>query len=76
MAEREGIEAEILNLRTLVPYYCGTVTGPLRCTNRVLVAQEDCLSLGYGPRLPRVSRMSSSNTWMYPFVGSGPRIPS
>lgn len=51
LAEREGIEAEILDLRTLAPYDWAAVAGSVRRTNRVLVAYEDCLSFGYGAEI-------------------------
>ncbi len=51
LAEREGIEAEILDLRTLAPYDWEAVAGSVRRTSRVLVAYEDCLSFGYGAEI-------------------------
>jgi len=51
-AQRQhGIEAEILDLRTLNPYDWEAVAASVRKTNRVIVAHEDMLSWGYGAEL-------------------------
>jgi len=48
---RQGIEAEIVDLRTLNPYDWEAITGSVRKTNRVVVAYEDSLSWGYGAEI-------------------------
>ncbi len=51
-AEREhGIEAEILDLRTLSPYDWEAIATSVKKTNRVLVAYEDMKSWGYGAEI-------------------------
>jgi 2-oxoisovalerate dehydrogenase E1 component len=51
-AEREqGIDVEILDLRTLNPYDWEAIAASVRKTNRVLIAHEDMLSWGYGAEL-------------------------
>ncbi len=47
----EGIEAEVLDLRTLSPWDWDAVAASVRRTGRVVVAQEDCLSWGYGAEI-------------------------
>ena len=48
---REGISAEILDLRTLSPYDWEAVAATVRKTNRVIVAYEDTRSWGYGAEI-------------------------
>jgi 2-oxoisovalerate dehydrogenase E1 component len=48
---RNGISAEILDLRTLSPYDWEAVAATVRKTNRVLVAYEDTRSWGYGAEI-------------------------
>ncbi len=47
----EGIEAEILDLRTLSPYDWEAIAKSVRRTGRVVVAHEDSLSWGYGAEI-------------------------
>jgi 2-oxoisovalerate dehydrogenase E1 component len=47
----EGIEAEILDLRTLSPYDWEAIAESVRRTGRALVAHEDALSWGYGAEI-------------------------
>ncbi|MFN3413387.1 MAG: alpha-ketoacid dehydrogenase subunit beta, partial [Thermoanaerobaculum sp.] len=47
----EGIEAEILDLRSLAPYDWGAIARSVKKTNRALVVHEDCLSFGYGAEI-------------------------
>jgi len=49
--ERQGVSAEILDLRTLSPYDWSAIARSIRKTNRVLVAHEDTLSWGYGAEI-------------------------
>ncbi len=46
-----GVEAEILDLRTLSPYDWEAIAESVRKTSRVIVAHEDMLSWGYGAEL-------------------------
>ena len=48
---REGVSAEIIDLRTLSPYDWDTVAASVAKTNRVLVAYEDTRSWGYGAEI-------------------------
>lgn len=48
---RQGIETEILDLRTLSPYDWEAIAASVRKTNRVIVAYEDSLSWGYGAEI-------------------------
>src|SRR5215468_2525870 len=49
--EREGISAEILDLRSLSPYDWEAIAATVRKTHRVIVAYEDMLSWGYGAEI-------------------------
>ncbi|MGH9732098.1 MAG: alpha-ketoacid dehydrogenase subunit beta, partial [Candidatus Acidiferrales bacterium] len=48
---RQGIEVEILDLRTLSPYDWESIATSVRKTSRVIVAYEDSLSWGYGAEI-------------------------
>jgi 2-oxoisovalerate dehydrogenase E1 component len=50
-AEKEGINVEIIDLRTLVPYDWNAIVETVKKTNRVIVAHEDSLSFGYGAEI-------------------------
>jgi 2-oxoisovalerate dehydrogenase E1 component len=50
-AEAEGIEVEVLDLRTLSPYDWPAVAESVRKTGKVIVAHEDCKSWGYGAEI-------------------------
>jgi 2-oxoisovalerate dehydrogenase E1 component len=45
---REGVEAEVVDLRTLVPYDEETVLESVKRTNRALIVHEAQLTLGFG----------------------------
>jgi 2-oxoisovalerate dehydrogenase E1 component len=49
--EAEGIETEILDLRTLSPYDWEAVAASVRKTGKALVAHEDSRSWGYGAEI-------------------------
>jgi 2-oxoisovalerate dehydrogenase E1 component len=51
-AHREnGIDVELIDLRTLSPYDWEAVATSVRKTSRVIVAHEDVLSWGYGAEI-------------------------
>jgi pyruvate/2-oxoglutarate/acetoin dehydrogenase E1 component len=47
----EGIEAEVIDLRTLAPLDLGCVLDSVRRTNRVVIAHEACRRGGFGGEL-------------------------
>jgi 2-oxoisovalerate dehydrogenase E1 component len=49
--QREGISAEILDLRSLSPYDWDGIAASVKKTHRVIMAYEDMLSWGYGAEL-------------------------
>jgi 2-oxoisovalerate dehydrogenase E1 component len=51
LAEEAGIEAEILDLRSLSPWDRDAVAASLQRTSKLLVAYEDNLSFGYGAEI-------------------------
>ena len=52
----EGIEAEVLDLRTLSPYDWEAIAASVRRTGRVVVAHEDACPGATAPRSPPASR--------------------
>jgi len=49
--EQEGIQPEILDLRSLSPYDWELIAASVKKTNRVLVLHEDNISWGYGAEI-------------------------
>ena len=49
--EKEGVSAEIIDLRSLSPYDWEAISQSVGKTNRVLVAYEDMRSWGYGAEI-------------------------
>ena len=49
--QREGINVEIVDLRSLSPYDWEAICATVRKTHRVIVAYEDMLSWGYGAEI-------------------------
>ncbi len=79
----EGINVEVIDLRTLSPWDRETVFASVKKTSRVIVAYEDSLSWGYGAEISAaiadecfawldapVRRVASSDT----FVGYAPQL--
>ena len=50
-AERDGIQAAVLDLRTLMPYDWDAITTLVKQTNRVIIAHEDTLTCGFGAEI-------------------------
>jgi 2-oxoisovalerate dehydrogenase E1 component len=50
-AQQQGVEVEIIDLRTLSPYDWDTIAESVRKTSKVIVAHEDMLSWGYGAEI-------------------------
>jgi 2-oxoisovalerate dehydrogenase E1 component len=49
--QQQGINAEVIDLRTLSPYDWEAITRSVKKTNRVIVAHEDSRSWGYGAEI-------------------------
>jgi 2-oxoisovalerate dehydrogenase E1 component len=49
--EVEGIQTEVIDLRSLSPYDWKTIADSVRKTGRAIVAHEDCQSWGYGAEI-------------------------
>src|SRR5207247_2679173 len=49
--QREGVNVEILDLRSLSPFDWEAISATVRKTHRVIVAYEDMLRCGYGAEL-------------------------
>ncbi|MHC4479678.1 MAG: alpha-ketoacid dehydrogenase subunit alpha/beta [Planctomycetota bacterium] len=47
LADRHGIEAELLDVRSLVPLDLGTILGSVRKTGRCVIACQACLTGGF-----------------------------
>jgi 2-oxoisovalerate dehydrogenase E1 component len=50
-AEKDGISAMVVDLRTIMPYDWRTITEAVARTNRVVIAHEDQLTCGFGAEL-------------------------
>ncbi len=50
-AEQQGINVEVIDLRSLQPYDWNAITATVKKTNKVIVAHEDSLSFGYGAEI-------------------------
>ncbi len=72
-----GIEAEVIDLRTVQPFDMERIAESVRKTGKVVVAHEDCLSWGIGSEIAAriadelfawldgpVRRVASMDTWV------------
>jgi 2-oxoisovalerate dehydrogenase E1 component len=50
-AEKDGISAMVIDLRTIMPYDWDTIATAVAATNRVVIAHEDQLTCGFGAEL-------------------------
>jgi 2-oxoisovalerate dehydrogenase E1 component len=50
-AERDGISAMVIDLRTIAPYDWEGIANAVARTNRVVIAHEDQLTCGFGAEL-------------------------
>jgi len=50
-AERQGVQATVLDLRTIVPYDWEAIATRVKRVNRVIVAHEDQLTCGFGAEI-------------------------
>jgi 2-oxoisovalerate dehydrogenase E1 component len=50
-AEKDGIKAMVVDLRSIAPYDWDSIADAVRKTNRVIVAHEDQLTCGFGAEL-------------------------
>lgn len=50
-AEETGIDAEVIDLRTLLPYDLDTIVGSVRKTGRCVIVHEATLTSGFGAEL-------------------------
>jgi 2-oxoisovalerate dehydrogenase E1 component len=50
-AEQQGINVEVIDLRTLMPYDWEAIAATVKKTSKVIVAHEDSLSFGYGAEI-------------------------
>ena len=50
-AEKDGISAMVIDLRTIIPYDWEGISAAVAKTNRVIVAHEDQLTCGFGAEL-------------------------
>lgn len=50
-AEQQGINVEVIDLRTLAPFDWEAIARTVKKTNRVLIAHEDTLSFGFGAEI-------------------------
>jgi 2-oxoisovalerate dehydrogenase E1 component len=76
-SEQHGIEAEVLDLRTVQPFDMERIADSVRKTNKVVVVHEDSLSWGIGSEIAAriadelfeyldgpVKRVASMDTWV------------
>ena len=76
-AHREqGIETEIIDLRTINPYDWEAIAESVRKTSRVIIAHEDMLSWGYGAEIAARIADELSTRSTRPSAASAPWTPS
>jgi len=76
-ADKHGVDAEVIDLRTLSPLDMETIAASVKKTNKVLVVHEDALSWGIGAEIAAriaddlfpwldgpVRRVASLDTWV------------
>jgi 2-oxoisovalerate dehydrogenase E1 component len=51
MAEKTGVSAGVIDLRTIMPYDWDMIADAVKRTNRVIVAHEDQLTCGFGAEI-------------------------
>src|SRR6185436_17803341 len=56
-AEKQGISAAVLDLRTIAPYDWTTIADHVRRVNRLVIAHEDQVTCGFGAEI--AARVSS-----------------
>jgi 2-oxoisovalerate dehydrogenase E1 component len=50
-AERDGIQAAVLDLRSIMPYDWNAIASLVKQTSRVIIAHEDALTCGFGAEI-------------------------
>ena len=50
-AEKEGVSAAVLDLRTIAPYDWDTIAAHVKRMNRIVIAHEDQLTCGFGAEI-------------------------
>ena len=50
-AERDGIQAAVFDLRSIMPYDWNAIASLVKQTNRVIIAHEDALTCGFGAEI-------------------------
>jgi 2-oxoisovalerate dehydrogenase E1 component len=50
-AEKEGISAGVIDLRTIAPYDWNGIAAAVRRTNRIVIAHEDQMTCGFGAEI-------------------------
>mgnify|MGYP001213055832 CR=1 FL=1 len=66
-AERDGIDAEIIDLKTLVPYDIETIAKSVNKTGRCIVAQEAPRTSGFAAELAAQIPTEKIHTGLYQF---------
>jgi 2-oxoisovalerate dehydrogenase E1 component len=51
LAEKTGVSARVIDLRTIIPYDWNFIAEAVRSANRVIVAHEDQLTCGFGAEI-------------------------
>lgn len=51
LLERDGIDVEVIDLRSVAPYDWDAISASVKRTNKVIVAHEDHVSFGYGAEI-------------------------
>ena len=54
LAERDGVEAEVIDLRTIRPLDCDTILASVRKTGKALIVHEDNLTGGIGGEIAAI----------------------
>lgn len=74
--EKEGIQAEVIDVRSLEPFDADTITNSVRKTGRAVIAHEACVKAGFGGEIASVIQEKAFDQLKKPVKRVGaPNVP-